>query len=164
MWNFLYWFGASDWHFLAGCNSQNCHNGRPAITDLNLQLTMTSPLIGHVHGFISTSTLSLTAKLWRIADKNAITLTCSWPWRHHKHLWFYLHLYQACNNQIWQNGRPAWIDFTLHMAMTSLLKSHVRNTYFFISTSTRSMTTEIGRMAEHHTLTLPCIWKWCCHL
>ena len=24
MWNFLYWFGASDWHFLAGCNSQNC--------------------------------------------------------------------------------------------------------------------------------------------
>ena len=66
--------------------NQTCHDGRSACTDLNLQLTMITPSKGHVtkiYGFLSTSTRPLTTKPCRIVDKNALTVTCSWPWRHH---------------------------------------------------------------------------------
>ena len=47
--------------------------------------------------------------------------------------WLYLSFYKLYNNQTWQDGKPAYSDFMLQVAMTSFPLGHVNNLYGFMS-------------------------------
>ena len=58
------------------------------------------------------------------------------------------------NNQIWQDGKLAYVDLILQLMMMPLSLGQVIDFYGFVYTFINPITTELGRLEDHHTLNL----------
>ena len=70
--------------------------------------------------------------------------------------WLYLQIYRHCLNQIWQDSKLTFTDFTEHVMITSPQLGHVNNVYGFISTYISPINKETWQtiLVDQHALNL----------
>ena len=69
-------------------------------------------------------------------------------------LWFYLRFHNCNNHQTWQDGRPAWANFILHVMLAPPALVYVKNDDGFIYNFISFLTNKLGRIDDQHVLTL----------
>ena len=115
----------------------------------------------NVYGFISTSISPITNKLYRMVNQKTlilsfkndeITTTSSRCW----HLWLFIKRYKTYRNQTSYEKKPPCTDLTLQLLIPI---NHMTSVYGFIFTVVNPITTRLGRIADQHTLILPCRWR-----